>query len=177
MTTLKSISTPTETNLLIAFSDLTLFSKYARAHSDRELFDLMSEYAEFVGDVIEGAGGIVLKFIGDAVLIVFPEDTVDPGVQALRKLKDEGDAWMKDRGIPCRHVIKAHFGPVICGRIGIKSEKRLDIFGHNVNIAATLKSSGIAVSPQVFRKLEPETRKQFKKHTPPVTYIPVEESH
>jgi hypothetical protein len=35
----------------------------------------------------------------------------------------------------------------------------------------------MALSPQAFRKLEPETRKLFKKHTPPVTYIPVEERH
>jgi class 3 adenylate cyclase len=84
---------------------------------------------------------------------------------------------MESRGIPCRHRIKAHFGAAVCGPIGTKTEKRFDVYGQSVNTAATLKSNGMAISPQVFRKLDPETRKLFKKHTLPVTYIPVEESH
>jgi hypothetical protein len=46
-----------------------------------------------------------------------------------------------------------------------------------VNIAATLKSNDLAITPQLFRRLNPDTRKLFKKHTPPITYIPVNESH
>lgn len=65
----------------------------------------------------------------------------------------------------------------MAGPIGTRNDKRLDVFGETVNIAAMLKANGIAITPQVFRKLEPETRKLFKKHTPPVTYIPVEERH
>lgn len=66
----------------------------------------------------------------------------------------------------CGHYFKAHFGPVMAGPIGIRNDKHLDVFGETVNIAAMLKANGIAITPQVFRKLEPETRKLFKKHTP-----------
>jgi hypothetical protein len=40
-----------------------------------------------------------------------------------------------------------------------------------------LKTQGFAITPEVFRKLTPETRKLFKKHTPPVTYIPIGHPH
>jgi hypothetical protein len=33
------------------------------------------------------------------------------------------------------------------------------------------------MTPPAFRALSPETRKMFKKHTPPVTYIALEDSH
>lgn len=86
-----------------------------------------------------------------------------------------GNTWLHDNGMSCSHYFKVHFGPVMAGPIGTRTDKRLDVFGETVNIAATLKAGGIAITPQVFRKLAPETRKLFKKHTPPITYIPVEE--
>ena len=43
--------------------------------------------------------------------------------------------------------------------------------------AAVLKSNGFTITPQIFRKLGPETRKICRKHTTPVVYIPTEERH
>jgi len=56
-------------------------------------------------------------------------------------------------------------------------DKRFDVFGHAVNIAALLTSDGLALTPQVFRRLTPQTRRHFKKHTPPISYISVEDRH
>jgi len=66
---------------------------------------------------------------------------------------------------------------VVTGLIGAHGNKQPDVYGETVNTAATMQSNGIAVSPQVFRLLSPAARKLFKKHTPPVTYIPVNEPH
>ena len=52
-----------------------------------------------------------------------------------------------------------------------------DIYGEAVNIAAVLQSNGLTLTAQVFQKLDSSTRQLFKKHTPPITYIPVEEAH
>jgi len=177
MTDLKLQPSATEKDLLVAFFDLSRFAREIRGLSSRELFDLMSHYYEFVGDIIENAGGTIVKFIGDAALIVFPEDQVDKGVLTLQALKEQGDAWLSQRGMHSHHIIKAHFGSVTCGPIGTKSEKQFDVFGDVVNIAATLSTNNLAITPQVFRKLSAETRKHFKKHTPPITYIPVDEAH
>ena len=177
MNALDTIRAATEMNLLVAFFDLSRFSHIIRNRSEQALFDLLSDYYEFVGDTLEPPGGKIVKFIGDAALIVFPENAIDAGVLALKDLQQAGDAWLKAHGAPSRHIIKVHFGPVCCGPIGTRSEKPFDVFGETVNIAATLASHGLAITPQVFRKLAPETRKHFKKHTPPITYIPVEEKH
>jgi hypothetical protein len=61
--------------------------------------------------------------------------------------------------------------------VGTRAEKRFDIFGEMVNTAALLPSHGFAITPSLFRYLGPSTRKLFKKPTPPVTYMPVEERH
>ena len=61
--------------------------------------------------------------------------------------------------------------------MGTRDERRSDLFGNTVNTAALTKSNGMAITPQVFRKLDKETRALLKKHTPAVTYIGVGERH
>ena len=177
MSTLDSLSTPTETELVVAFFDLTRFASFVNTLSPQDCFKFISDYYEFVGDVLERDEGLVVKFIGDAGLVVYPAENADNAVVSLKRLKDEGDAWLRDRGADCRHVVKAHVGPVMCGAVGTRSQKRFDVFGTTVNTAALLKSNGFAMTPQLFRKLSSKTRTLFKKHTPPITYIPTEERH
>jgi hypothetical protein len=40
-----------------------------------------------------------------------------------------------------------------------------------------LDSTGVALSVEAFRKLSPDMRRRFKKHTPPITYIRTEDPH
>jgi len=44
-----------------------------------------------------------------------------------------------------------------------------------VNTTATLEGSGVTLSVSAFRKLGPELRRRFRKHTPPITYIRLED--
>ena len=124
---------------------------------------------------MRAAGGRVVKFIGDAGLLVFPAEHVDAGVLALFDLKQRVDEFMVGRGWPCRLMAKAHFGTVAAGAFGARGDKRYDVLGKTVNTTARLESAGIALSADAFRQLSPETRKRFKKHTPPIAYIRLED--
>ncbi|MFC1891952.1 adenylate/guanylate cyclase domain-containing protein [Thermodesulfobacteriota bacterium] len=177
MTDLKKIVSPITLDLVVAFSDLTGFARFSRTKTREDLFDFISGYYEFTGDIIEQAGGTVVKYIGDSILIAYPEEIVDDAVLNLISLKDSGDQWLRGKGSKCKHIIKVHCGAVICGEVGSGESKRFDIFGDTVNNTALLQSHGYSMTPQLFRKLNSNTRKYFKKHTPPITYIPIEERH
>lgn len=177
MSAFAHIDVPTEVEALVAFTDLTLFSRYGSGVSGPELFKTLSDYYELIGDIVAGSGGRVVKFIGDTAFIIHPAEVADRGVRGLLELQERGDAFWEGRGAPCRHYIRVHCGTVTCGPIGTREEKHFDLFGATVNTAATVQSRGFAMTPQAFRKLEPETRKLFKKHTPPITYISVQEQH
>jgi len=168
---------PKQKNLLISFCDLTNFAKISRKVNETEVFNYLSKIYEIIGEIIEGSNGQVIKFIGDAALIIFEEINIDAGVMALKKLKTEVDEYNKINNFDSRLIIKAHFGQVVAGMIGTKNDKRYDILGNEVNIAATIKSNGYAISVETFRKLNTETRKLFKKHIPPITYIDINEMH
>jgi class 3 adenylate cyclase len=178
MTRLESLGTPAQIELLVAFSAMAGFNKrFVLSGDDSIVFDTMRDYYAWSGALIMGAGGTVIKCMGDTLMIAFDAGKASDGVLALRELKSRGDLWLKERGIPCHHQIKAHFGSVIAGPIGTPGLERLDLFGKTVNVCATLASDGLAITPQLFRALDAGTRTCFKKHTPPVTYIRIEDSH
>lgn len=166
-----------EQELVVAFFDLTGFLRFSRVHTAMEVFSWLDQYYEFVGEWVSQAEGRVVKFMGDAGLLVYPGEAADGAVVNLVHLKAMGDRWLAEHEAPCRQIIKAHVGSVICGPLGTRREKRFDVISETVNTSAILPSHGLAITPALFRKLTASTRKLFKKHTPPVRYIPVEESH
>jgi class 3 adenylate cyclase len=166
-----------EVSLLVAFTDFTRFAAQAERLDDAEIARLMDSYYELAGATLAAGGGRVVKFIGDATLAVFPPEDVDRGVLALLELKNAADRLMADHGWESRLTVKVHFGSVVAGSFGVRSDKRYDVLGKTVNVTARLATSGVALSAEAFRKLGPDTRRRFKKHTPPITYIRQEDSH
>ncbi len=175
----EQVGAPTSATALVAFTGLNGFDRrfVHGGRSDEEVFRTMDGYAEFAGELINEAGGHTVKVIGDGLLVVFPDEGADGGVVALMKLKATGDDWLRERDIPCEHAIKVHYGPLVYGRFGPRGDKRIDVYGKTVNVCARMRRGPLVLSAQAFRALSKATRTRFKKHTPPVTYIRVEDPH
>lgn len=165
------VSTP----LLLVFIDLTRFAAQALRADDADVAEILDAYYERVGNAVRQAGGTVIKFIGDATLAVFPESSINSAVGMLLELKEDVDRAMAAQNWECRLGTKVHFGTVVAGGFGERDAKRYDVIGSAVNTAARLESRGVTLSVEAFRKLDPELRKRFKKHTPPITYIRAED--
>ena len=165
----------TEVPLLVAFADLTRFHPQSQRVNDTDLADTLDAFYECVTVPVEKAGGRVVKFIGDAALVVFPEEAVDRGVEALLAVKEAVDELMERRRWDSRLTVKVHFGTAVAGPFGVVGAKRFDVIGKAVNTAAALEGAGVTLSVTAFRKLSPEVRRRFRKHTPPVTYIRTED--
>jgi adenylate cyclase len=163
--------TRSETPLLIVFTNLTRHSAQSLRQEDTETAEGLDTYYECVAAAVDAAGGTVVKFIGDGALIVFPEELVDQGVEVVLGLKNSIDELMIKRGWECRFNAKVHFGTVIAGLFGAAGAKRFDVIGKAVNTAAMLDSAGVTLSVEAFRKLSPDMRTRFRKHTPPITYL------
>jgi adenylate cyclase len=167
----------TEEALLVAFADLTRYAVQIERLDDLEVAAVMADYYELAGRLVRAAGGRIVKFMGDAVIAVFPSAKADEGVLALLDLKTAVDRFMDQQGWECRLTVSAHHGTVAAGLFGAGADERYDVLGKAVNVAARLESTGVALSVEAFRQLSPATRQQFKKHTPPITYIRLEDSH
>ena len=85
-----------ETDCLVAFYDITGFMTFARGRPPSDVLALCNSYFDLTGRIIESASGRLIKTLGDAGLCVF--GNADSGVAALRRIQQEGDAWLREQG-------------------------------------------------------------------------------
>ena len=166
----RALESPIQANVLVAMCDCSRFMQAAKGRSSADLFADLNDFYLLADDAIGAAGGLVVKFMGDAGLVVFPEELADQGTMALLDLKANVDRWIQNRAIGNSLHVDVHFGEVTLGKMGRSG--RLDVIGETVAIAATLGSRGFGLSQQAFRQLTPEHRQRFQKFTPPVLYLP-----
>jgi class 3 adenylate cyclase len=162
---------PTERELLVGFYDLAGYMRHAEKTPPQELLATMAGYFALTGQIVGDAGGRLIKTLGDAGLVAFPAETADAGVAALRSVQSAGREWLAEHGFRTSIIVKLHLGPVAIGRVGSPGEEIIDVYGKTVNVAAALPSTGLTITPAVFRSLQAESRRLFKKHTPPISYI------
>ena len=132
------------------FSDLRGSTGLAATMDREEYLILLNAFFEANAEAIQAQGGEVLRFIGDAVLAIFPVTDVSCPDQAssatARALMAATDAqrriatWNRDRDERPKQAagIALHFGGFAYGNVG--TERRLDftVVGTVVNEAARL---------------------------------------
>ena len=135
----------------IWFSDLRGFTELTEVQAPGEMIVWLNEYFGAIAEPIQRHGGEILKFIGDAVLAVFPITEDRPRAQvcehALMAARQAHQALSElnqqraQRGQPVlAHGIGLHVGAVQFGNIG--AERRLDftVIGQAVNLASRIES-------------------------------------
>ena len=133
---------------VVWFSDLAGFTRVSETLGADGMLALLNEYAEVQVEAIEAHGGHVLKFIGDAVLAIFPEEgTAAASVRALDAAVDYRArlAVLSERrkaaGLPDVDThLALHVGELLYGNVG--SPRRLDftVLGPAVNEAARIEA-------------------------------------
>jgi adenylate cyclase len=134
----------------IWFCDLRGFTAFSDARPATEVVATLDRYFETVGGAVEAEGGEILKFIGDAMMAVFPVAEAGPGescrkalaaasraLAGLEQLNADRSARGQDE---LRVGIALHLGDVMFGNIGARSRLDFTIIGHSVNEAARLES-------------------------------------
>ena len=172
-----SFDKPAIVNALICFYDMVNFTSAAKKINDPvKLFNFLQKIAEIIDTIISSTKGHIVKYIGDAGLIIYPDELVDEGVNALITLQKELHQFTADQDLNLKVTFAVHYGEIVIGKY--KPFNTMDIGGDAVNIAARLEHAcgnkfkgRFVISPQVFRKLKPGTRKLVHKFTPPVVYI------
>jgi len=125
--------------------DLRGFTELSERLPNEELVVLLNDYFGAMTDAVARQGGEVLKFIGDALLAIFPlseaEQETTAGralaaaseaVATMRKLNEERDR----AGRPLiRFGLALHVGEVLYGNIGGAERLDFTVIGQAVNLA------------------------------------------
>jgi adenylate cyclase len=134
----------------ILFSDIRSFTTISEKMNAQELVALLNEYfTEMVGIVMD-SGGVVDKYIGDAVMAVFgapvpkSEDPVNAVTAAVRMRQA---LWKLNISLAARGLqtlrtgIGIHTGEVVAGNIGSERRMEYTVIGDAVNLASRLESN------------------------------------
>jgi adenylate cyclase len=133
---------------VVWFSDLAGFTRISETVGPAGMLALLNAYAEVQVDAIEAHGGHVLKFIGDGILAIFPEEGAAPAcaraLDAAVDCRARMAALSETRRAADMPVVDAHLalhvGDLLYGNVG--SPRRLDftVLGPAVNEAARIEA-------------------------------------
>jgi adenylate cyclase len=126
------------------FCDLRGFTPLTGSLPRDELIALLNTYFDRMGEPVQRHGGEILKFIGDAMLAIFPTHEKSPGLActAAFAAANEAIAAMaglngerRERGQPALGFgIALHIGEVMYGNIGTKNRLDFTVIGPAVNL-------------------------------------------
>lgn len=164
------------TEATILFSDIRSFTNITEQLGAQGTVKLLNQYFEIMVECITEQGGILDKFIGDAIMAAFGlpityDDDEDRGLKAAINMINRLWAWNKEREkvgiLPLDMGLGLNTDNVVAGNIG--SEKRMDytMIGDGVNLAARLESAckqynaRILISDYTFKKLKGTYRVRY----------------
>jgi adenylate cyclase len=133
----------------IWFADLRGFTALSETRPTTEVLATLNEWFGVVGEVIAAHGGEILKFIGDAVLAIFPTSVHQDRRTACRRAMsavedftrrtDASNVRRRSRGVPIvAHALVLDVGEVAYGNVGAAHRMDFTVIGPAVNRASRL---------------------------------------
>ncbi|HEY7280558.1 MAG TPA: adenylate/guanylate cyclase domain-containing protein [Actinomycetota bacterium] len=131
----------------VVFSDVTGSTAIGERLDPETLRRVMTRYFDEMRDAVQAHGGVVEKFIGDAVMAVFgiPRVHEDDAIRAVRaaaemrsRLAALNDRLERDHGVALSVRTGVNTGEVVAGDVG--AGQRL-VTGDAVNVAARLEQA------------------------------------
>jgi len=134
----------------VLFSDVRSFTTLTESLGAQGTVGLLNEYFTLMVDCLQKEGGMLDKFIGDAIMAVFGlplprEDDADRSVRAgigmLQEL-DRFNAARKERGMMAIDMgLGINTDEIVSGNIGSPKRMNYTVIGDGVNLAARLETA------------------------------------
>jgi adenylate cyclase len=129
----------------VLFADLQGFTEFSEEASPAEVIAMLNEYWGGTVPVLEAEGGLIERFAGDAVMVVFNAalNHHDHALRACRaaldlqrvsgRIADERPGWPRFRA-------GVNTGPAVIGNVGSVERRSFTAIGDTTNLAARLQA-------------------------------------
>lgn len=136
--------------VVVFFSDIRGFTSFSEKRNPEEVVAMLNEYFGVMVAIINRHGGVVDKFIGDAIMAIWgaPKSSENDSHQAVRACIEmrRGLAELNEkriaRGEPAIMIgMGLHAGRAISGTIGSDERMEYTVIGNTVNTASRIEAS------------------------------------
>ncbi|MDR2144515.1 MAG: adenylate/guanylate cyclase domain-containing protein [Treponema sp.] len=153
-----------EREMTIFFSDIRQFTDLSERLTPEESFAFINSYLSRIVPEITKNGGFVDKYIGDAILALFPrENGADMAVHTAISIQERIQEYNRHRAKcgyrPLSMGIGLHTGTLMVGVVGVADRMQSTVISDAVNLASRLESItkvfgvSLAISEETFKKL------------------------
>ncbi|MCY6490153.1 MULTISPECIES: response regulator [Leptolyngbya] len=128
--------------MAVMFSDIRSFTTISENMSPRENFDFINAYLKRVSPEIRNHYGIIVKFLGDGMMAVFPDgadDAIAAGIAKHQRVWEYNQQRLARGDRPIRIGIGIHVGHMMLGMVGESNRIQGDAFSDNVNLTSRLE--------------------------------------
>jgi len=153
----------TQKEMAILFADIRSFTILSESLTPEENFNFLNGFLSRIGPEIRAHDGIIDKYIGDAVMALFPQDpdhALDAAIAMQKRLVEYNVHRSHNNYSPIKIGIGIHFGKVMLGIIGETERMDGTVISDTVNLASRLESltkvynTPILVSETLLRSLK-----------------------
>ena len=152
--------------IFVLFSDLEGFTKMSHAIAPEMVAKLLNRYLDMLSQVVLDHGGVIDKFVGDAVVAFWgaPIARADDGMRAARAgyaMWQAGEAFRRevaamDASLPPigKTRVGLHYGEAVVGNFGGATRIQYTALGDSMNTAARLEAANKALDSAVMASRE-----------------------
>jgi len=157
--------------MTILFVDIRAFTNLSEGMTPQENFKFINSYLARITPIIRENNGFIDKYIGDAILALYPGSPEDALRSAIRMVDylQEYNGYRRNSGYrPINIGIGIHTGNLIVGIIGDSARMQGTVISDAVNLASRVQDvtklygANIIISQDTFIQLENPTAYNFR---------------
>jgi adenylate cyclase len=155
--------------LTVLFSDIRSFTTYSENHTPEEVVGILGDYLTAMVEIVYKYGGMLDKFIGDAVMAVFgapyymedhAEKACKTALEMVRTFNRLKEQWVQEGRDPFVGIgIGINTGEMIVGNLGSKQIFDYTVIGDPVNLGSRLEGVN-----KFYKPLQPIILSEFTKN-------------
>jgi len=130
------------TEMAVVFSDIRSFTTLSETMTPQENFNFVNAYFKRISPKVREYDGIIIKYVGDAIMAVYKKDVesaIDSAIAQLKELNNYNSKRIIKGYLPIKSGFGIHTGFMMVGMIGESNRMQGDAFSDNVNLAARLE--------------------------------------
>jgi len=155
--------------VVVFFSDIRGFTAMSEVLAPEDVVEMLNEYFAVMVKIINQYGGVVDKFIGDAIMAIWgaPNSNDDDAIRAVmaclrmrEALNQFNEKRIQAGKVPLMIGMGLNMGPAVAGTIGSDERMEYTVIGNTVNTSSRIEAStkafgsDLLISEEIFMKCQ-----------------------